>query len=154
LNRRRDALTGIVFALPWILGFLLLLGYPLISSFITSFTNYSILRSPRFIGAENYRELAHDTVFLTCLKNTLFYAIGAVPLGTVFAITLAMLLNSKVRGMAVYRTLLFLPTLVPMVAQATLFLWVFNGDYGLLNAALRKLGMTPPNWLGPSGPSS
>ena len=100
------------------------------------------------IGLSNYRELAGDGVFLGALKNTLLYAVGAVPLGTVVAIGLAMLLNSKVRGMPVYRTLFFLPTLVPLVAQATIFLWVFNGQYGLVNAALSRVGLGEPNWTG------
>lgn len=139
---------GVLFAAPWILGFLSLLAYPLISSFATSFTDFSVLRGPRYIGASNYVELSRDEVFFTSLKNTLLYVVGAVPLGTVAAIALAMLLNTKVRGMPVYRTLFFLPTLVPMVAQATLFLWVFNGDHGLLNETLRAAGANPPNWLG------
>jgi len=139
---------GFLFALPWILGFLLFLGYPLFASLFYSFTSYSILTPPRWIGLDNYRELATDDVFHLTLKNTLVYAIGAVPLSTVVAIGLAMLLNSKVKGMAVYRTLFFLPSLVPMVALGTLFLWVFNGDYGLLNAGLRGAGVSPPNWLG------
>lgn len=148
MNRRRDARIGILFATPWILGFTILMAYPLISSLVTSFTNFSVLRPAKWIGVENYRELSTDGVFLTSLQNTLLYTLGAVPLGTVLAIALAMLLNSNVRGIPVYRTLMFLPTLVPMVAQATLFLWVFNGDHGLLNAALRAGQMSPPNWLG------
>lgn len=147
--RRAQARVGILFAMPWILGFLIFLTYPLVSSFLASFTNYSILRPPKFIGLSNYRELAGDTVFHTTVKNTLLYAAGAVPLATVAAIALALLLNTKIKGLAFYRTMLFLPTLVPMVAQATLFMWVFNGDYGLLNAFLRMLGVaSPPNWLG------
>lgn len=140
--------VGLLFALPWIFGFGLFLAYPLVASFYYSFTSYSVLRPPQWIGTENYQELLRDEVFFTSLRNTLLYAVGAVPLGTVTAIGLAMLLNTKVKGMALYRTLFFLPSLVPMVALGTLFLWVFNGDYGVLNAALRTLGVTPPNWLG------
>ena len=148
MTRQRDAGVGILFALPWILGFLVFLAYPLLASFYYSFTNYSVLRPPVWIGASNYQELVGDEVFGITLKNTLFYAAAAVPLSTVVAIGLAMLLNAKVRGMAFYRTMFFLPSLVPMVALGTLFLWVFNGDYGLLNDAMRGLGMKPPNWLG------
>lgn len=148
MNRRMEARIGILFAMPWILGFTLLMLYPLVSSFITSFTSFSVLKPPTFIGPQNYVELARDQVFKDSVVNTLLYTIGAVPLSTVAAIALAMLLNTKVKGMAFYRTLFFLPTLVPMVAQATLFLWVFNGDYGLLNAGLRGIGVNPPNWLG------
>ncbi len=147
--KKAQSRIGCLFAMPWIFGFCIFLMYPLISSFMASFTNYSILRPPKFIGLSNYQELAGDTVFITSLKNTLLYAAGAVPLATIIAIALALLLNTKIKGLAFYRTLLFLPTLVPMVAQATLFMWVFNGDYGLLNAFLRMLGMaSPPNWLG------
>ena len=145
---RRDARIGVLFAAPWILGFGVLLVYPLVASFLYSFTNFSVLRPPQWIGMSNYRELAGDAVFLTSLKNTAIYVLGAVPLGTVVAIGLAMLLNTKVRGMPVYRTLFFLPTLVPLVAQATLFAWVFNGQNGLANVALRTAGIGEPNWMG------
>lgn len=145
--KNRDARVGIIFALPWILGFLIFMAYPLIASFITSFTNFSILRPPSFIGVQNYKELLHDQVFYQSLSNTLLYVIGAVPLTTVVAIALALLLNTKVKGMAIYRTMFFLPTLVPMVALGTLFLWVFNGDYGLFKAAFTKVGMGSPPWL-------
>jgi multiple sugar transport system permease protein len=148
MNRHRDARVGILFASPWILGFLIFLAYPLVSSLYTSFTSYSVLRQPTWVGIDNYRELYFDEVFRGNLVNTLYYAVGAVPLSTAVAIGLALLLNTKVRGMAVYRTLFFLPSLVPMVALGTLFLWVFNSDYGLLNSALRGVGISPPNWLG------
>ncbi|AIE86078.1 carbohydrate ABC transporter permease [Fimbriimonas ginsengisoli] len=146
--KRRDARVGVLFALPWIFGFSVFLAYPVIASFLYSFTSFSILRPPKWVGLSNYVELAHDDVFLTTLKNTLMYAVGAVPLTTVVAIGLAMLLNTKVKGMSLYRTLFFLPSLVPMVAQATLFLWIFNSDYGLLNEAFKLVHIPPPNWLG------
>jgi len=115
-------------------------------------TNYSVLTQPKWLGLSNYAELTRDDVFLTTLKNTVFYVLGAVPLSTVVAICLALLLNTKVKGMAFYRTLFFLPSLVPMIALATLFLWIFNGDFGILNAGLKPiLGLfhkQPPNWLG------
>ncbi len=145
---KRDARAGILFASPWILGFLIFLAYPLLASLFYSFTDYAILRSPRWIGLENYQELRGDEVFGIGLKNTLFYVAGAVPLSTVAAIALALLLNTKVKGQALYRTMFFLPTLVPMIAQATLFMWVFNGDYGLINEGFKLLGMRPPNWMG------
>jgi multiple sugar transport system permease protein len=144
----RDARVGVLFALPWILGFLIFLCYPLVASFCYSFTNYSVLRPPSFVGTSNYRELAHDEVFRKSLANTFLFALGAVPLSAVVAITLAMLLNMKVKGLAFYRTMFFLPSLVPQIAMGTLFLWVFNGDYGLLNNALHRIGVSAPNWLG------
>ncbi len=145
----REAATAFLFASPWILGFLTFLAYPLLASLYYSFTNFSVLRVPSWVGISNYRELAGDEVFHIALKNTLLYVIAAVPLGSVMAILLALLLNTKVKGMAFYRTLFFIPSLVPMVALGVLWLWVFNGEYGLLNEGLRGLGVkSPPNWLG------
>lgn len=146
---RRDLRVGLLFASPWILGFAIFLAYPVLASLYYSFTNFSILRPPQVIGVQNYQELAGDSVFHQALGNTFIYVLGAVPLSTVIAICLAMLLNTKVRGMSYYRTIFFLPSLVPMVALGTLFLWIFNGDYGLLNEAMRTVGFDqPPNWLG------
>ncbi len=145
---KKDLRIGLLFALPWILGFIIFLAYPVLASLYYSFTNFSILREPSYVGADNYAELASDTVFHKALINTLIYAVGAVPLSTVVAIGLAMLLNTKVKGMSYYRTIFFLPSLVPMVALGTLFLWIFNGDYGLLNEGIRAANLEPPNWLG------
>ncbi|HLP00036.1 MAG TPA: sugar ABC transporter permease [Fimbriimonas sp.] len=145
---RRDLRIGLLFASPWILGFGIFLAYPVLASLFYSFTSYSALRPPKMVGLDNYKELAGDEVFWQALTNTLMYVLGAVPLSAVVAIGLAMLLNTKVKGMAYYRTIFFLPSLVPMVALGTLFLWIFNGDYGLLNEGLRKVGVDPPNWLG------
>ncbi|CAN1565670.1 UgpA ABC-type sugar transport systems, permease components [Fimbriimonadaceae bacterium] len=145
---KKDLRIGLLFALPWILGFIIFLAYPVLASLYYSFTNFSILREPSYVGVDNYAELASDTVFHKALINTLIYAVGAVPLSTVVAIGLAMLLNTKVKGMSYYRTIFFLPSLVPMVALGTLFLWIFNGDYGLLNEGIRAANLEPPNWLG------
>jgi multiple sugar transport system permease protein len=145
---KKDLRIGLLFALPWILGFIIFLAYPVLASLFYSFTNFSILREPSYVGVDNYAELASDTVFHKALVNTLIYAVGAVPLSTVVAIGLAMLLNTKVKGMSYYRTIFFLPSLVPMVALGTLFLWIFNGDYGLLNEGIRAANLEPPNWLG------
>ncbi len=144
----RDGWVGVLFALPWIIGFLLFTSYPLIASFCYSFTNYSVLRPPSYVGLANFKELAGDEVFRKSVGNTVLYAIGAVPLSAVMAIGLAMLLNMKVKGMAFYRTMFFLPSLVPQIAMGTLFLWVFNSDYGLLNNMFRAIGISLPNWLG------
>lgn len=146
--KKRDGLVGVLFAMPWILGFLIFMAYPLLFSLYASFTNFSVLKPPKWIGLSNFTELAQDEVFHQSMWNTFLFVLGSVPLATVAAIGFALLLNLKIKGQVYYRTLLFLPTLVPMVAQATLFLWVFNGDHGLLNETLRALGMNPPNWLG------
>jgi multiple sugar transport system permease protein len=136
-----------LFALPWILGLLIFLAYPLFSSLYYSFTSFSVLRPPIWLGLENYQELWGDEIFHTSLKNTFTYAAAAVPLSTVTAILLAMLLNTKTKGMALYRTLFYIPSLVPMVALGVLWLWIFNGDHGLLNQFLRSVGLPTPGWL-------
>lgn len=148
MSKARDLRIGLLFASPWIIGFCLFLLYPVVASLGYSFTSYSVLNPPRWVGFDNYKELAGDGVFWGSLKNTLIYMIGAVPLMTIVAIGLAMLLNTKRRGVGLYRTMFFVPSLVPMVAQGTLFLWVFNGDYGILNTPFKKLGLPGPNWLG------
>lgn len=147
MRPRREQWIGVLFAMPWILGFLVFLAYPLISSFYYSFTSFSVLRKPIWIGLENYREMLGDEVFLLSLKNTLAFTAGSVPLATVAAILLALLLNTRVRGMALYRTIFYVPSLVPMVALGVLWLWVFNSQYGLLNETLRRLGLPDPAWL-------
>ncbi len=147
MSPRREQWVGLLFAMPWILGFLVFLAYPLISSFYYSFTSFSVLRRPIWIGLENYREMLGDEVFHLSLKNTLAFTAGSVPLATVAAILVALLLNTRVRGMALYRTVFYIPSLVPMVALGVLWLWVFNGQYGLLNEVLRRLGLPDPAWL-------
>lgn len=146
--RGGETRVALLFALPWILGFSVFLAYPVLASFLTSFTDFSVLRSPRWIGIENYREMAGDEVFWITIRNTLAYVVSAVPLGSVTALLLALLLNTKVKGMAFYRTLFYVPSLVPMVALGVLWLWIFNGEYGLLNEGLRRVGLPTPNWLG------
>ncbi len=146
-TRRREIGTALLFLSPWIIGFSVFLLYPLLASIYYSFCDYSVLRKPIWIGMGNYSDLWHDEVFWIALKNTFYYAAFALPAGLVAALSLALLLNAKVRGMTIYRTIFFLPSLVPQVALAVLWLWVFNGDYGVLNAVLRFLHLPAPNWL-------
>jgi multiple sugar transport system permease protein len=145
--RRKEGWAGFLFALPWLFGLFAFMFYPLLMSLYYSFCDYSALRSPVWIGTDNYSELFHDEVFWTCVKNTVLYACVSLPLGMVFAIGLAMLLNTNVKGMTVYRTIFFIPSLVPMVSLAMLWLWILNGDYGVLNTALGSIGIKGPNWL-------
>jgi multiple sugar transport system permease protein len=119
-----------------------------LTSLYYSLTDFSVLRAPQWVGLSNYQELFKDEVFHTTLWNTFIYVLGAVPLTTVMAILLALLLNTKVRGMALYRTLFFIPSLVPMVALGVLWLWLFNGEAGIINEGLRAAKLPTPNWLG------
>lgn len=147
MTARKEGWAGLLFASPWLAGFLVFLAYPLVASIYFSFCDYSVLKAPVWIGLDNYRSLVGDELFWTALKNTLLYAAIALPAGMATSLILAMLLNAKVRGMPVYRTIFFIPSLVPQVSLAVLWLWVLNGEHGVLNAVLAKVGITGPNWL-------
>jgi multiple sugar transport system substrate-binding protein len=141
---------GLAFMSPWGIGLLLFTAYPVLASAVYSFCDYSVLSAPRFIGLSNYLELWHDEVFFIALKNTLLYAAFSLPLGLFSSLFIALLLDSNVRGSSLYRTLVFLPSLTPLVASAMVWLWIFNARYGILNQILGKLsfGLIPPvPWL-------
>ena len=144
---RSHSLWALLFVSPWLVGFGVFLLYPLLASLYYSFCDYSVLKDPVWIGGANYRELWADELFWTTLVNTATYAALALPLTMLVAVALAMLLNSKVRGLAFYRTIFFLPSLVPMVSLAVLWLWMFNSEHGLVNQTLRAVGLPAPNWL-------
>ncbi|HXH59865.1 MAG TPA: sugar ABC transporter permease, partial [Fimbriimonadaceae bacterium] len=146
--RKAEQRAGYMFAMPWFIGFSVFLAYPILASIYFSFTEYSVLKPPLWVGLDNYSALIRDDVFWKSLYNTLFFAALFIPIGTFVAIGLALLLNTKVRGMAFYRTVFFLPSLVPVVSLAILWLWLFNGEYGLINAILGWFGINGPNWLG------
>lgn len=140
---RKEWLTGVLFAMPWVIGFIVLSGGPMIFSAVMSFTQYDVLSPAVFIGAQNYVDLAtpgKDPLFLKSLGNTLFMAIG-VPIGMIVGLGLAMLLDTKVRGMSVYRTLYFLPAIMPVVAASVLWIWVFNAQNGMMNWMLHLTGI-------------
>jgi multiple sugar transport system permease protein len=143
--------SGLAFTAPWLIGFGVFILYPMVASIYYSFCDYSVLQPPVWSGLENYRRLLHDDLFWKSLENTLVFAAVSVPLGTLVSISVALLLNCEVRGTAVFRTLFYLPSIVPIIASSMLWLWIFNGSYGLLNWVLAPLlsllGMSPPTWL-------
>jgi multiple sugar transport system permease protein len=148
---RREACEGILFASPWLVGFLLLTAGPMIASFLLSFTRWNGItpvQDLRWIGGENYaRLLLHDPSFVKALRNTAFYALISVPLGMGTALTLALLLNARVRGMALFRTIFYLPSVVSGVATSMLWLWLFNPSFGGVNWLLHRLRLPEPGWL-------
>jgi multiple sugar transport system permease protein len=144
---RASLRNGILFCLPWLIGLSVFLLYPLLSALYYSFTDYSVLLPPVFIGLENYIELVRDPLFWKSLYNTAFYALGAVSLGAVTSLSLALLLNAKVKALALYRTLFFLPSLMPVVASSILWMWMYSGEGGIINTALRSVGVAGPAWL-------
>ncbi len=147
-QQRHDLIAGVLFALPAILGVLIWVAYPILASVYFSFTSYSILQPPRWSGLENYVTLlTDDPLFYKTLYNTAFIAVFTIPLSIVIAMALAMLLNLKVRGQAFYRTIFYLPTIVPFVASSVLWLWIFNPQYGILNTILWYMSIQGPGWI-------
>jgi multiple sugar transport system permease protein len=145
---RRNLIAGILFASPWIIGFCLFTLYPLVSSFYYSFTNYDVLQPPRWIGLNNYKTIfTGDALIATSLFNTLYFVVFTVPLSTVLGIAMAMLLNMKVRGMAAYRTIYYLPAIVPAVAGTILWLWLLDPTHGIFNLVLAHLGLPTLGWF-------
>jgi len=145
--RRSQTLAALGFISPWLLGLAVFTLYPVAASFYYSLCDYSVLQPARYLGVTNYRALVGDEVFWIGLRNTAVYAAFALPLGLVVSLGLALLLNTGVRGMALYRTFFFLPALVPLVALAVLWLWIFNGEQGVLNYGLSLFGIRGPGWL-------
>ena len=145
---RRGLLTGLLFISPWIIGFLAFRIAPFIMSLYYSFTFYPILQSPKWVGLANFSNLIDDPRFRSALYNTAYYAFFAVPLGTVAGILLAMLLNMKVRGLSLFRTIFYLPSITPVVATSIVWLWMFNPRNGVINFVLSLVGVRGPGWLG------
>jgi multiple sugar transport system permease protein len=145
---RRNLRNGLLFISPWLVGFLVFTVYPMGASLYYSFTDYNVLEPPTWVGFRNYRELfTTDPLFYKAVSNTILFALVSLPLGLVLGLTLALLLNVKVRGMAIYRTLFFLPSIVPDIASALLWAWLLNPQFGLINSFLRLIGVVPPGWL-------
>ncbi len=149
--RSNASLTkGLAFFSPWGIGLLVFLAYPVASSIVYSFCDYSVLSPPRWIGLDNFIDLFQDEVFWIALRNTLVYVVVALPVGLVVSLFFALLLDAKVRGSSLYRTLIFLPALVPVVAGATIWIWMLNGEFGVINHVLHKVtfGLFPKvAWL-------
>ncbi len=144
---RHQARWGFAFILPWLLGFLIFTAGPMLASLYLSFTKYD-LHSSQWVGTENYRRLfQEDPLFWKALDNTVRYAVFSVPLGVIGSLAIAILLNQNVRGQRLFRTLFYLPSLVPAVASALLWQWIFNADNGILNTALGVIGIAPIEWL-------
>lgn len=147
---RRRARTAWWFLLPWGIGFLSFTLYPMLDSLWLSFTNYDILSPPRFVGAANYAAmLSRHSLFWQALKVTAYYVVGSVPVGTAIALALAILLNQRVFGEGLFRTLFYIPSVVSGVAASILWEWIFQPQFGLLNSGLYSLLhiANGPQWL-------
>ncbi len=145
--RGREALTFYLFITPWLVGFVLFIVGPIIASLGLSFTDYDIMLPPALVGLGNYQEIFADPLFYTSLYNTFYIVFLAVPLSMIAAFGLAMLLNQKVGMMAGYRTAYFIPSIVPAVASAALWLYLLQPQWGLVNGFLEAIGIPGPGWL-------
>jgi multiple sugar transport system permease protein len=149
-RRRRlwGALEGYLCILPWLVGFICFTAGPMIAALGISFTKWSMLSPPEMIGLANFeRALTKDPLFWTSLYNTAYLSFLSVPLQLLVALLVALGLNQKLRGVNFFRTIFYLPSQMPVVANALLWLWIFQPDFGLANALLGMVGLPPLRWL-------
>jgi multiple sugar transport system permease protein len=147
-GRTGDGRAALLFLSPWLLGLTLLIGLPIVMMTAVSLTDWSLTSTPRFVGLDNYARMLADHRFSQSISVTVRYVVLAVPLFMVAGLGLALLLNAKVRGIGVFRTVLFVPSILAGVAVAVLWLQILSPETGLLNQLLRALGVAnPPRWL-------
>ncbi|MCZ7574589.1 MAG: sugar ABC transporter permease [Ardenticatenaceae bacterium] len=146
--KSRQALWGYIFILPWLLGFLLFTAGPILAVFYLGFTEYSVFSPPSWVGLKNYSKIfADDPLFVTSLGNTLYYVALSVPGQIVLAFFVALLLNSRIRGLGIYRTIFYLPVIVPYVVTSVLFLWILDPQVGILKYFLSGVDLPSPQWF-------
>jgi multiple sugar transport system permease protein len=147
----RNIRRGLAFTSPWILGLLLFVAYPIGASLYYSFTDFSVLLPPVSVGVKNYTDLFRDDLFRKSIWNTLVYTMLALPLSIVLSLGIAVMLHEKIRFRGFFRTIYFIPSLVPLVPLGILWQWIFNSQYGIINVyldpLLEPLGGSAPNWL-------
>jgi len=147
-QRTRHIINGLLFASPWLIGLLVFWIYPTLASAYYSFTKFNAVQAPRWVGLANYIELfTQDINFKAAVFNTFYFAVVSIPLAVLLAFTLALMLNAKIKGQVVYRTIYFLPTLVPEVALAMVWIYLFTPGSGLVNVPFEWLGIYRLCWL-------
>ncbi|NOY09886.1 MAG: sugar ABC transporter permease [Spirochaetes bacterium] len=146
---KQQTLNGILYISPWLVGFGLFILGPMLYSIVLSFSKYSLASAPKFVGLSNYVEaLTGDDIFWISVKNTVWYVAFFVPIATIGSLALALLLNNQFKGISIFRTIFYLPSVTPIVAMALIWVWIFTPDFGILNYLLMKLGISnPPRWL-------
>ena len=146
--RKREAIVGYIFLAPWLIGFLVFLVGPMLTSIYISLTEYKMISGPIWIGLANYERMIADPLVIHSMTVTIKYTVFAVPLGMITAMAVAVLLNQKIRASGIFRTVFYLPSVISGVAIALVFAWIFNFRFGILNYFLSFVGITGPNWLG------
>ena len=147
--RRRHVLEGYLYLAPWLIGYVVFTAGPVLASLGLSFTSYNLISPPTFVGLANFVEaFTKDQQFWPSLERTFRYAVISVPLGIVGSLAVALLLNVRVRGTSFFRTLFFMPSLVPIVASSVLWAWLLQPEWGLVNLAIFQLtGQPGPRWF-------
>src|SRR5690625_2280353 len=146
--KKQENLYGYLFILPWIIGFLGLILGPMLFSLYGSFTNYNVTSTMDFVGFQNYKEIFfHDSLFWTSLYNTLYFVIFSVPLTTIAAIFISVLVNQNLPGMKFFRTVFYLPAILSGVGVYLLWMQLLDPSTGLINSFLDLFGVSGPNWL-------
>jgi multiple sugar transport system permease protein len=145
---RKEQRDAYLFLSPWLIGLVAFWLIPIIASLVLSLSEWDIITSARWRGLDNYREMLDDRVFWVSIRVTLKYMLLSVPLYLVCGLLLSLLLNLKIRGMNLFRTILFLPSVLSGVAVAVLWVALLNPDVGAVNEGLRAIGVShPPRWL-------
>lgn len=146
-HRRQESFYGMLFAAPAILGFLLFAVGPMIASFVISFTDWSLLSDPNWVGFNNYRKIFDDELIKVSLTNTGKYALMAVPTGLAASLFIALLLNHIRTGQRFFLMILYLPSIMPIVPVMMVWLWLLEPNFGLINMALDRVGIGPMGWF-------
>ncbi|SDN95998.1 carbohydrate ABC transporter membrane protein 1, CUT1 family [Paenibacillus sp. yr247] len=145
---RKEALWFYLLISPWLIGFICFILGPMIASFIISLTKWDLLTPAKFVGFKNYsKALNQDPLFWQSLKVTVIYSIFSVPLGLIFSLALALLLNQAAWGIRLFRTIFYMPAVVSGVSVMVLWMWIFNPQIGLLNTMLGYIGINGPGWI-------
>lgn len=148
-HRQAEALTGVAMAAPWIIGFVVFVAGPMIASLYLAMTRWDLFTPPRFLGLDNFTVLlTDDNLFWTSFRVTTMYAVFSVPIQIAVGLILAQLLNQRIRLLGMFRSIYYLPSVLSGVSIAIMFRWIFGTQYGLLNGALKLLGIEPVSWLG------
>jgi len=146
-RRLTDNLSAFGFISPNVVGFLIFTFLPVFASLVLAFCQWDLLSPPKFVGMKNFANLMSDKLFWKYFGNTLFFMMG-IPIGMAISLCLALLMNNKLKGIVIFRTIYFMPVVSSMVAVALLWRWIYNPDFGLLNSFLRMIGFkNPPQWL-------
>lgn len=147
MKKKKETLCFYSFIFPWLIGFAIFTLYPILASFYYSFTKYDITSPPVFIGLQNYIAAFHDEVFFKSVQATLYYTLLSIPIGLTISLVFAMLLNANLFAKGLFRTFLYLPTMISGVSMSLLWTWIFNPQYGLANYLLSLVHIQGPHWL-------